>query len=130
MSGYWGDGEFVERVIEEWDEVGRANLRLTGVRRSLSLLAQQVYENWGVTMEELRSGSRRQVVLKAREEFSQMAVEGLGGGGSTVPWGERLLCDENCVQAASVGRGQIKISSSLGTFRTNVPYFLFRKSGA
>ena len=30
-------------------------------------------------MEELRSGSRRQVVLKAREEFSRMAVEGLGG---------------------------------------------------
>jgi putative transposase len=79
-----GDGEFVERVLEEWDEVGRANLRLTGVRRSLSLLAQQVCENWGVTLEELRSGSRRQVVLKAREEFSQMAVKGLGYSGAEV----------------------------------------------
>lgn len=79
-----GDGEFVERVIEEWDEVGRANLRLTGVRRSLSLLAQQVCENWGVTMEELRSGSRRQVVLKARADFSQMAVKGLGYSGAEV----------------------------------------------
>jgi putative transposase len=54
-----GDGEFVERVIGEWNEVGRANLRLTGVRKSLSLLAQQVCENLGVTVEELRSGSRR-----------------------------------------------------------------------
>jgi putative transposase len=79
-----GNGEFVERVLEEWDEVGRANLRLPGVRRSPSLLAQQVCENWGVTMEELRSGSRRQVVLRAREEFSQMAVKGLGYSGAEV----------------------------------------------
>jgi len=79
-----GDGEFVERVLEEWDEVGRATLRLSGVRRSLSLLAQQVCETWGVTMEELRSGSRRQGVLKAREEFSQMAVKVLGFSGAEV----------------------------------------------
>jgi hypothetical protein len=80
-----GDGEFVERVLEEWDEIGRANLRLTGVvRRSLSLLAQQVCENWGVTIEELRSGSRRRVALEAREEFSQMAVKGFGYSGAEV----------------------------------------------
>ena len=79
-----GGGEFVERVLEEWDEVGRANLRLPGVRRSPSLLAQQVCKNWGVTMEELRSGSRRQVVLRAREEFSQMAVKGFGYSGAEV----------------------------------------------
>jgi len=79
-----GDGEFVEKVIEEWDEVGRANLRLTQVRKSLLLLAQQVCENCRVTQEELRSGSRRQVVLKAREEFAQMAVKGLGYSGAEV----------------------------------------------
>src|SRR4030042_1303632 len=83
-GGSWGGGEFVERVLEEWDEVGRANLRLTGDRRSLSLLAQGVCENWGVTMEELRSGSRRKVLLKAREEFSQVAVKGLGYSGAEV----------------------------------------------
>jgi len=79
-----GDGEFVERVLEEWDEIGKANLRLTGVRRSLSLLAQQVCENWGVTIEELKSGSRRRVVLESREEFSQMAVKGFGYSGAEV----------------------------------------------
>jgi putative transposase len=79
-----GDGEFVERVLEEWDEVGRASLRLPRVRGSLSVLARQVCENWGVTIEELRSGSRRQVVLKAREEFSQIAVQGLGYSGAEV----------------------------------------------
>ena len=79
-----GDGEFVERVLEEWDEIGKANLRLTGVRRSLSLLAQEVCENWGVTIEELRSGSRRRVALGAREEFSQMAVKDFGYSGAEV----------------------------------------------
>jgi len=79
-----GDGEFVERVIGEWNEVGRANLRLTGVRKSLSLLAQRVCENLGVTVEELRSGSRRGVVLKAREEFAQVAVKELGYSGAEV----------------------------------------------
>jgi len=79
-----GDGEFVEKVIEEWDEVGRASLRLSRVRKSLLLLAQRVCESWRVTQEELRSGSRRQVVLKAREEFAQMAVKGLGYSGAEV----------------------------------------------
>ena len=79
-----GDGEFVEKIIEEWDEVGRANLRLTQVWKSLLLLAQQVCEHWRVTQEELRSGSRRQVVFKAREEFAQMAVKGLGYSGAEV----------------------------------------------
>jgi len=35
-------------------------------------------------MEELRSGSRRHVVLKARADFSQMAVKGLGYSGAEV----------------------------------------------
>lgn len=79
-----GDGEFVARVIGEWNEFGRANLRLAGVRKSLSLLAKQVCENLGVMVEELRSGSRRWVILKAREEFAQVAVKKLGYSGAEV----------------------------------------------
>lgn len=79
-----GDGEFVERVIGEWNEAGRANLRLTGVRKSLSLLAGRVCENLGATVEELRSGSRRWEILKAREEFAQVAVKELGYSGAEV----------------------------------------------
>jgi len=79
-----GEREFVERVLEEWDEMGRANLRLSRVRGSLSLLAQQTCETWGVTVEGLRSGSRRRVAFGAREEFSQMAVKGLGYSGAEV----------------------------------------------
>jgi hypothetical protein len=45
------------------------------------LLGQQVRENWGVKMEELRSGSRKHVVLKAQGEFSHIAAKGLGYSG-------------------------------------------------
>jgi len=79
-----GDGEFVETVLEEWDEIGKATLRLHGVRKSLSLLAEQICQDCGVTMEELKSGSRRQVVLSARGEFSQVAVKGFGYSGAEV----------------------------------------------
>ena len=77
-----GDGEFVETVLEEWDEIGKATLRLHGVRKSLSWLAEQICQDCGVTMEELRSGSRRRVVLSARGEFSQVAVKGFGYSGA------------------------------------------------
>ena len=36
------------------------------------------------TMEELRSGSQRQVILKALEGFLQMAAKGLGYSGTVV----------------------------------------------
>jgi chromosomal replication initiation ATPase DnaA len=102
-----GDGEFVDKVIEEWDEVGRANLRLSQVRKSLSLLAQQVCENWRVSQEELRSGSRRQVVLKAREEFAQMAVKGLGYSGAEVAryMGVTGSCVQDCSQTTVIRKG-------------------------
>ena len=79
-----GDGEFVKRVFEEWDGIGKENLRLPGARKSLSLLTKQICETLGLTIEELRSGSRRQTVLKAREEFSLMAVKGWGHSGAEV----------------------------------------------
>jgi len=114
-----GDGEFVERVLEEWDEVGRANLRLTRDRKSLSWLAQEVCENWGVTMEELRSGSRRKVLLKAREEFSQVAVKGLGYSGAEVA--RYLGVTGSCVTRIVAGQQfseEFKIRYQLGQVRS------------
>ena len=37
--------------------------------------------------------------------------------------GDRFLCNEGCVRAAAAGRGQIKTSGRLDTFRTNVPLY-------
>lgn len=98
-----GNGEFVEQVLEEWDEIGRENLRLTGGRKSLSLLALQVCENYGATMEELRSGSRREIVLRAREEFAQVAVKGLGYSGAEVA--RYLGVSSSCVTRIVAERG-------------------------
>jgi hypothetical protein len=45
-------------VLKQWGDVGgEANLQ-NWAGRGLSLNGQQVCENWGVTMEELRSESR------------------------------------------------------------------------
>jgi REP element-mobilizing transposase RayT len=97
-----GDGEFVERILEEWDEVGKANLRLNRVRMNLSLLAEQVCENWGATIEELRSGSRRHVISKAREEFVQVAVKKLGFSGAEVA--RYIGVAASCVTRIAAGR--------------------------
>ncbi len=44
----------------------------------------RVCENRGATVEELRSGSWRDLISKAREEFVQVAVKGLGFSGAEV----------------------------------------------
>lgn len=98
-----GDGEFVERILKEWDEVGRENLRLTGARRNLSLLARRVGEAWGATIEELRSGSRREGILRAREEFAQVAIKGLGYSGAEVA--RYLGVSNSCVTRIVAKRG-------------------------
>ena len=97
-----GDGEFVERVLEEWDEIGKANLRLNRVRMNLSLLAQQVCEKWGATIEELRSGSRRHIISKARGEFAQEAVKKLGFSGAEVA--RYIGVTASCVTRIAAGR--------------------------
>ena len=97
-----GDSGFVERVLEEWDGVGKVNLRLNRVRMNLSLLAQQACANWGATVEELRSGSRRQLILKVREEFAQVAVKGLGYSGAEVA--RYLGVTSSCVTRIVAGR--------------------------
>ena len=53
-------------------------------------------------MEELRSGSRREVLLKAREEFSQIAVKGLGYSGAEVA--RYLGVTGSCVTRIVAGR--------------------------
>jgi len=51
------------------------HLRSNRLRVNLPLLGQRVCENWGTTIEELRSGNRRLVISKAGEEFEQVSVK-------------------------------------------------------
>jgi len=93
-----GDGEFVGQVVEEMDDRGRANVRLTTRRMDLAVVSEKVCEVHGVNPGELRSGSRRDEIVKARRVFSVPAVKELG---YSVAAGARYLGVTNsCVTKA------------------------------
>ena len=79
-----GDGDFVEAVLEEVEEKGKENWRGKEIRMELSTLAGKVCQAHGVSLGELRSGSRREDVIEARARFSEVAVKGLGYSGAEV----------------------------------------------
>jgi putative transposase len=79
-----GDGEFVEQVLSEMDELSKENLRIRRKGIDLSLLANKVCDVDGVSMGELRSGSRRREIVTARGVFSWLAVTELGYSGAEV----------------------------------------------
>jgi putative transposase len=79
-----GDGRFVGQVLEEMDDIGRENLRLTTPKMHLAVLTQKVCEVHGVSAGELRSGSRRAEIVEARRVFSLVAVKELGYSGAAV----------------------------------------------
>ena len=79
-----GDGDFVESALLEMDRVGKENLRFKYPKKDLSLLASEVCRFCGVTLGELKSGSRRHEVVRARGELSQVAVKLFGYSGAEV----------------------------------------------
>jgi len=79
-----GDGTFVGQILEEMDDMGRQNLRLTNPTMDLAVLAEKVCEVHGVNSGELRSGSRRAEIVEARRVFSVLAVKELGYSGAAV----------------------------------------------
>lgn len=79
-----GDGEFVQSILSEVDDLQKENLRVGPARRSLPSLAQQACEIHQVSLRELRSGSRRRGVVAARQELSQVAVTLFGYSGAEV----------------------------------------------
>jgi putative transposase len=79
-----GDGDFVEAVLSQMDEAGKENLRFMYPQRDLSSLASEVCGLRGVVLTELKSGSRRQEIVKARRELSQIAVKLFGYSGAEV----------------------------------------------
>jgi len=93
-----GDGEFVGQVVEEMDDRGRANVRLTTRRMDLAVVSEKVCGVHVVNPGELRSGSRRDEIVKARRVFSVPAVKELG---YSVAAGARYLGVTNsCVTKA------------------------------
>ena len=79
-----GDGDFVQAVWKEMDERGKDNFRVSREKMGLGELAERVCEVHGLEPNELRAGSRRHTVIRARREFSEIAVQLLGYAGAEV----------------------------------------------
>lgn len=69
-----GEGEFVQSVLSELDDLHQENLRV----KSPSL-AEKVCQAHRVTLQEMGAGSRRRDVVAARRELCQVAVSLFGG---------------------------------------------------
>lgn len=79
-----GGSDFTERLLTEAAERTRHTLRLSRRVGNLGALAREVARREGITESELRSGSRRRCVSKARKIFCRVAVTQSGFSGAEV----------------------------------------------
>jgi putative transposase len=79
-----GDSEFVQEVTSGLDDMMKRNLRLSGGRIDFDTLAERVCKNYDISDGELRSGSRRHKVVKARQVLFWFGVRELGYSGAEV----------------------------------------------
>jgi len=73
-----GSSDFVENLLREAEIKEKETLRLSSKIPDLASLAREIIKRVGVKESELRSGSRKADVIKARRLFCQLAVKKLG----------------------------------------------------
>ncbi len=79
-----GHGEFVERILAEADEKGNDLFRTGRKKEGLESLGKRVCKDHGVSLNELRSGSRRHTVVEARQELSRLGIMEHGYSGAEI----------------------------------------------
>jgi hypothetical protein len=79
-----GDGEFVQEVTSDLDDLVKKNLRLSGRHVDIVTLAGRVCKKHGISLGELCSGSRRREIMEDRGIVSWIAVRELGYSGTDV----------------------------------------------
>jgi hypothetical protein len=79
-----GEGEFVEGVLAEADEKAKDGIRTRGKKEGLEALGERVCKDHGVSLTELRSGSRRHAVVEARRELSRVGIMEHGYSGTEI----------------------------------------------
>ena len=79
-----GDSEFVQEVTSGLDDLVKRNLRMSGQRIDIDRLATRVSRQYGISVGELCSGSRRSNVVQARAVLAWIAVRELGYSGAEV----------------------------------------------
>ena len=79
-----GHGEFVEGILAEAEEKGIDLFRAGRKKEGLESLGKRVCKGHGVSLKELRSGSRRHAVVEARQELSRVAIMEHGYSGAEI----------------------------------------------
>jgi putative transposase len=102
-----GDATFVGQVLEEMDDIGRENLRMTTPKMDLAVVAEKLCEVHGVNCGELCSRSRRHEIVEARRVFSLLSAKERGYSGAAVA--RYLGVTNSCVmRAVSTGEAPQK----------------------
>jgi len=81
-----GDQDFVQRLLATREESLSKDVRRSAIQRTGEMdgLTSEVCSRYDVSLGELRSGSRRKEVLKARRLISWVAIRELGYSGAEV----------------------------------------------
>ena len=98
-----GDGEFVQEITTDLDDLVKKNLRFSGRQIDIVILAKRVCKKHGISLGELCSGSRRREIMEARGIVSWIAVRELGYSGADVA---RYLGVTNSCVTKSVSSGK------------------------
>ncbi len=73
-----GDSEFVNRILEEAEEKERRQLKIRRFGRRIEDIITEQSADFGISAAELRSGSRRRNVSRARAAIAKICTEELG----------------------------------------------------
>jgi REP element-mobilizing transposase RayT len=73
-----GSSDFVEQIIRESDELGRRQFPAKKRQKMIEDIMQEVCAEGDVSIDEIRSGSRRGIVSKARREIATRLVNDYG----------------------------------------------------
>jgi hypothetical protein len=79
-----GSSEFVKTLLAEVNDREKETLRFNKKLTDLTWLARQISRDEGITEAELKSGSRRRKISKARQLFCQLSVVKMGYPGAQV----------------------------------------------
>ncbi len=78
MSGYWGVGEFVDRVLMEADEQTKGAYTIRERRKRVAQLIVTMCKKGHVSLRELKGGSRRGPISRVRAEIANRLVDQYG----------------------------------------------------
>ncbi len=79
-----GRDEFIQELMSEAEEREKETLRLSRKVPELPTLAERIIKGEGVEESELRSGTRKREVVRARRLFCQLAIGRMGYPGAEV----------------------------------------------